>query len=124
MERILNFKKGDKAVMVVEPTSNKARRLLKMETVLTDWFEEIEIQSVSKKYITSTNGKKFVIADDYREKYLEGGADYKLYESKEKWLEEQRKKHLKEAIIDLIKNDINEELSTDLLEKIYNLLKS
>lgn len=82
MERILNIKKGDNVVVAIEKSSNRARRVNMAVSNIDNWTFKGVVLSVSKKYITvEFNGytMKFVIADDYRNKYTYGGADYKLY---------------------------------------------
>lgn len=82
MERTLNIKKGDNVVVAIEKSSNRARRVNMAVSNIDNWTFKGVVLSVSKKYITvEFNGStmKFVIADDYRNKYTYGGADYKLY---------------------------------------------
>ena len=86
MERVLNLKKGDKCCVAIIKGSNASRyKDMSLENI-DNWTYEAEVTIINKKYITvkfGVNEEKFVIEDDYRNKYSCGGADWQLFNSKE-----------------------------------------
>lgn len=97
MDRVLNFKKGGKCIVAIEPFSNASRgQNMSLENI-DKWTFEGEVITIGRKYITvKFRGYdcKFSIDDDYREKYECGGANYKLYENLQELIDEERKEDL------------------------------
>ena len=120
MDRKLNFKKGDKCIIAVEPGSNLARYFgnLTLDNI-DEWTKEGEITSVGRKYITINNGKKFDITNDYREKWDRGGGNYKLYKNLQEVKDEYETKRLSWKIFN--KADCN--LTLDQLKRIYAIMQ-
>ena len=88
MERVLNFKKGDRCIISDCGVNIGRRKGYKTRTLenLEEWTTEGIITSVGRKYIkakavNSSWETTFVIEDNYREKYTYGCADYILYDS-------------------------------------------
>lgn len=82
MERKLTFKKGDKCVVAIKQGSNVSRYKDMSLSNIEHWTFDGEIISVGKKYIGvdfKIDNLKFVIEDDYINKWTRGGADYRLY---------------------------------------------
>lgn len=83
MNRILNLKKGDPCIVAIEEGSNAARyKDMSIENI-EKWTYNGEVISLGRKYVTVSFGchtEKFEIDNDYRQKYVAGGSDYRLYE--------------------------------------------
>lgn len=126
MERILNLKKGDKVVIAIEPTSNASRYVSMAVSNIENWTFNGTVTTVSKKYITvdfgRSSGMKFVVDDDYRNKYTCGGADYKLYSSFEEVYEKFKSQELYDEIKSMMYSRKNN-YSLETLEKVFELLK-
>lgn len=127
MSKLFNLKKGDKVVVAIEPSSNASRGVNMSLSNINEWTYEGEVVTVSKKYITVkflvSNSMKFVIEDNFRNKYVCGGADYILYPS----LEDIYNKLKGEKLYITIKNKFSSyENKYDLktLEKILELLEN
>lgn len=93
MGRKLDIKKGDTVYIKIESGSNAARRKnpFTIDT-FDEWVKEVVVSGIGRKYITINKGEwsemKFDIENDYREHYTYGGADWKLYKSKQEILDE------------------------------------
>lgn len=88
MDRVLNFKKGDKCIIADDGCNIGRRKGYKARTLknLNEWTVEGVITSVGRKYIKARPINRnyeitFSIEDDYREKYTYGCGDYILYKS-------------------------------------------
>ena len=98
MERVLNLKKGDKCCVAIIKGSNASRyENMSLENI-DNWTYDGEVVAVSKKYITvkfnDNSVEKFVIEDDYRNKYSCGGADWQLFNSKEEVIYNEKRENL------------------------------
>lgn len=129
MSRKLDIKNGDKVFIKIEEGSNAARRKepFSLET-FDEWVKEVEVTSVGRKYITVGKEKysqiKFEIENDYREHYTCGGADHKLYVSKQEILDEHESNQLYDGIKSCFSNWVNnDKYSLDQLRRIKAILE-
>lgn len=125
--RKLQIKKGDKVIIAIIKDSN-ASRYINMELENIDsWTFEGNVITVSKKYITVETQKgqiKFDIDDDYREKYIRGGADYKLYLSKDEIYNEIESENLYDEILSKLPRFGKPTLSLEALRAIKEIIDS
>lgn len=128
MERVLNLKKGDKCCVAIIKGSNASRyKDMSLENI-DNWTYEGEVTIISKKYITvkfGVNEEKFVIEDDYKNKWTYGGADWKLFNSKEEVINEEKKENLLYDLFGLKcnrKEKINN-LTLNQLERIQAIIE-
>lgn len=125
MERLKNLKKGDSVVVAIEPTSNASRYVDMSIENIANWTYEGIVQSIGRKYITvefRRSTMKFVIDDEYRNKYTYGGADYRLYPT----LEDIHNKFKSQKLYDKIKSKFGGYRNTydlETLTKIWDLLE-
>ena len=128
MERVLNLKKGDKCCVAIIKGSNASKyKDMSLENI-DNWTYEGEVISCGKKYITVKFGikdEKFVIEDDYRNKYNCGGADWQLFESKQEVIDNEKREHLLYDLFGLKCNRkaIINNLSLDQLERIQDIIE-
>ena len=131
MSRELNFKKGDRAVIAVVPMSNVARRYrdkgMSLDNI-NEWTAEVEVITVTKKYITvesETFGSgKYEIDMDYREKVNAGGSNYKLYNNLQEIIDEVRYNKLYSEIkAEFGKFEWERNLTLDKLERIKAIIE-
>ena len=129
MERILNLKKGDTCCVAIIKGSNASRyKNMSLENI-DNWTYDGEVVTVSKKYITvrfnDNSTEKFVIEDDYRNKYSYGGANWQLFNSKEEVIYNEKREHLLYVLFGLKHNrkkEINN-LTLNQLERIQAIIK-
>lgn len=132
MERDLGkLKNGQEIWVKVEEGSNASRYIDKTKT--EEWIFKGEVIKAGRKYITvkfkknNTNSfieKKFNVEDDYREHYTCGGADYKLYLSKQSIFDEVESETIYTQITSVFngwKN--NNKFSLDQLRKIKDIVE-
>ncbi|MEG2289552.1 MAG: hypothetical protein RSC24_06255 [Clostridium sp.] len=125
MNRKLNLKKGDKCIVATEKMSNVSRRLDMGIRDIKNWTYEGEVISAGRKYITVKFGlkeEKFVVDDDYRQKWTCGGADYKLYQSIQEVYEEREIEELNMIIKGKFNMFGNPNYSLDQLRRIKAIL--
>ncbi|WP_291567166.1 MULTISPECIES: hypothetical protein [unclassified Clostridium] len=89
---------GQEIWVKIEDHSNAARRL--NANNIEEWIYKGEITKLGRKYVTVKFGRyedgkinyfheeKFNVEDDYRQVWTAGGADYKLYLTKQDILDE------------------------------------
>ena len=91
MNRKLDLKVGQKVTVKIEPMSNASRYVDMSLENIDDWCFEGEVTKVTNKYITvkfKCDEEKFSVEDDYRQKTIYGGADYKLYLNRQEVIDE------------------------------------
>lgn len=89
MSRVLKLNKGDKCIVAREWTGRTVRDGYTRLDNVEEWTWEVEVLTVSKKYITVDfrgSKEKFDIDLDYQQKVDRGESDYKLYMSREQVL--------------------------------------
>lgn len=123
-----NIKKGDKVVVAIEKGSNASRGVNMSIENIGNWTYEGTVISVGKKYITvafsTSNNMKFVIDDNYRNKYTHGGADYRLYKTFEDVYKETKMHELHSKIREEFSSySYNGKFSLEILEAIMELIK-
>lgn len=97
MDRVLNFKKGDKCIVAIQQHSNAARRVNMNLSNINNWTYEGEVITVSKKYITvkfNYETAKFDVNNNYLKKVSYGSNDHKLYTSINEVYTERKKEQL------------------------------
>lgn len=103
-----DFTVGQTVYLMVERGSNVARGISD-KTNIENWILKRTVKLIGKKYITVTNENftgyeiKFDIANDFRQVYSYGGADYRLFLSKEEIMDYMNS----ERIYDYIKSKFN-----------------
>lgn len=132
MERKLNIKVGQEVAVRINDFCNARQRLGKQLTLdnIKDWCFTSTVTKAGKKYITvefyigeCLNKAQFSVEDDYNEKEKAGGADYKLYESKEDIVKEVKTKALYNNIKDKFGDNFDiTAYSIDQLERIMSIL--
>ena len=125
MERKLNLKKGDKCIVAIEPMSNAARRVDMSLNNIDNWTYEGEVVSIGRKYITVSwgcNKSKFCINSDYREHYISGGSDYKLFKNIQEVYDEREAERLNDDIKNMLGSYGKPVFSLDKLRKIKKIL--
>lgn len=126
MEKLLDLKKGDSIVVAIEPSSNASRWIDMSVSNINNWTFDGVVVSAGKKYITvEFKGltMKFVVDDNYRNKYNCGGADYRLYPTKEDVYNRFKSQELYDKIKRKFSNYKNA-YDLETLSKIWNLLES
>lgn len=113
--------------MAIEPLSNASRGVSMNVNNIENWTFEGTVVTVSKKYITvsfaRSSSMKFVVEDNYRNKYTYGGADYRLYSS----FEEVYNVFKSQEVYDKIKSKLNKRKNVydlETLETILTLLEN
>ena len=130
MNRTLDLKKEQEVFIKIEEMSNRSRSKDMSIGNIDAWVFKGVVLSVGRKYINvkvldSYNFEiKFEIDTDYREHYVAGGSNYKLYLSKQDIIDE------KEAddIYDSIKSSFgswknNNKYSLEELKEIIKIIK-
>lgn len=123
----MDYKKGDKVIVAIVKSSNASRyRDMNIKNI-KEWTFEGEVVSSGKKYVTvefKYGIEKFEVDNDYLQKYIRGGADYKLYHS----LEDVKNEYEEEEIYDYLRSKFslwsNRYLSLDTLRKIKDLIEN
>lgn len=105
MDRKLELKVGQEVAIRIESGSNVSRYLKSMTLEnIDEWCFSGEVIKSGRKYITvKFNGgriEQFNTEDEYRNKYTYGGADYKLYLTKQDVIEEYKSEELYRDIKD------------------------
>lgn len=124
----LDIKIGDIVFIKVENGSNAARKITPMTVENIDrWLFEREVSAIGRKYITVKwspwTEEKFNIEDDYRQKYTSGGADYKLYTSKQEVLDEMESEEIYLKLKSEFSNHMNKRpLTLDQLRRISKIV--
>lgn len=128
MERKLNLKVGEFAYIRIEEGSNASRGLKITLDNTDEWIREVKVVKIGRKYITVEFNQysdiKFNIEDDYREHYIVGGANWKLYGSKEDITDEFKAEKLYSKVkvyFNEWKN--NSKYSLNQLQDIINILE-
>jgi hypothetical protein len=92
MNRKFDLKVNQVVFVKIEKGSNAARRMDMTLDNIDEWCFSGIVSKVGKKYmaidIENIGLEQFSIEDDYKQKYTRGGADYKLYLTKEDAIEE------------------------------------
>lgn len=129
MDRKLNIVAGQEIAIKIEMTSNKARGITMALDNTKDWIFEGVVTKATKKQIyvnmkigECINAEIFVIDDDYKQKYTFGGANYKLYLSKDDIIEEFQAQQLYNSIKNNFDSFENSNLSLSQLEKIKSII--
>lgn len=132
MERKLNIKVGQEVAVRIKDFCNARQRLGKQLTLdnIEDWCFTGVVIKAGKKYITVEfkigeilHKAQFSVEDNYNEKEKAGGADYKLYESKDDIIKELKSKSLYNEIKDKFSNNFDmAAYSIDQLERIMRIL--
>ena len=103
-----DFTVGQTVYLMVEKGSNVARGISD-KTNIENWILEKTVKLIGKKYITVSNKNftgyeiKFDIINDFRQVYTCGGADYRLFLSKQEIMDYMNS----ERIYDYIKSKFN-----------------
>jgi|GEM_PF-1900750 len=128
MSRNLKLTVGQKVAVKIEDNSNASRYVDMSLENMDKWCFEGEVTKVGRKYITvkfmTYKEEQFSIEDNYRQKYTWGGADYKLYLSKEEAIEEIEAEIFYRQVkyeFDSYKN--NSKFTLDQLKRIKNIIK-
>lgn len=129
MNRKLNIVAGQEIALKIEMTSSKARGIIMTLDNIKDWIFEGVVTKVTKKQVYVSmkigeciNSEIFVIDDNYKQKYTFGGANYKLYLSKEDVIEEFKANELYNSIRNDFENFENENLSLEQLQRIKSII--
>ena len=122
------YKKGDKVVVAIEKGSNASRKVNMSIENISNWTYEGIVTTVSSKYITVAfdryDSMKFVVADNYRNKYTYGGADYRLYETfEDAYRETKSDKLYREIGAEFSNYNYDKKFSLETLEAIMELIK-
>lgn len=132
MER--NFGKlqvGQEIWVKVEEMSNASRRLDKEN--IEEWIYKGEVVKIGRKYITVKfkndrmdyyHEDKFNIEDDYKQVWTSGGANYKLYLTKQDITNEIESNELYYKIKLKFEGYINKEFTLNQLRKIVSIIES
>jgi hypothetical protein len=127
MDRKLDLKVGQSVVIKVEEASNASRRVNMSLANIDEWCFDGEVTKVGRKYITvkfkGYKEEQFVAEDDYRQKYTAGGADYKLYLTKQDVIDEKEANNLYSDIrtkFGGFRN--NNQFTLDQLQRITNII--
>lgn len=120
------FKKGDEVVVAIEERSNAARGKDLSLSNIDKWTYNGIVTSVGRKYITVKLGKsweeKFVIENDYLQKWEYGSADYKLYRNIDDILNRRKSQELYNIVKRKFNSYANPGMSIEQLEQILNIL--
>lgn len=125
MSRILNLKKGDKCIVAREWTGRTVREGFTRLDNVEKWTWEVEVISVSKKYITvDFNGtkEKFDIDFDYQQKVNRGESNYKLYTTREEVLNRIKANQLHGEIKSKFSEFGDTKYTLDQLERIMTII--
>ena len=127
MDRVLNFKKGDKCIVAIEEHSNASRHKDMSIDNINDWTYEGVVIASGKKYITvefNNETSKFEVDNDYRKKVNYGSNDYKLFKDIQGVKDERELDSLIWSIrmcFDRM-NKSNTKLTLDQLRRISNII--
>lgn len=125
MDRVLNLKKGDKCIVAREWTGRTVSYGFTRLDNVEEWTWEVEVITVSKKYITvDFNGtkEKFDIDFDYQQKVSRGESDYKLYMTREEVLNRIKANQLHSSIKSKFEGCGNKKYTLNQLERIMAIL--
>jgi hypothetical protein len=126
MDRKLNLEVGQKVAVVIEKMSNASRGLNMTLDNIDKWCFDGEVTKVGRKYVTvkfNNYEDTFEVDNDYRQKYKRGGADYKLYLSKDEVINIEKADDLHYEIKSKFSGYGNTEFTLDQLERIYSIIK-
>ena len=126
MSRNLKLTVGQKVVVKIEDNSNASRYVDMSLENIDNWCFEGEVTKVGRKYITvkfrTYKEEQFSIEDDYRQKYNCGGADYKLYLSKDEVVEEKEAEEIYSQIRHKFSAYKNSEYTLEQLKRIKSII--
>lgn len=125
MSRVLNLKKGDKCIVAREWTGRTVRDGLTRLDNVERWTWEVEVITVSKKYITVNFGgvkEKFDIEFDYQRKVNYGESDYKLYMTRDEVLNRIKANQLHGKIKSKFSEYGDTKYTLDQLERIMAII--
>lgn len=126
-----DFKIGQKVYLKIIKGSNAARYISKDKNEdFESWIKEKVVTNIGKKYITVMNSmdatygeERFDITQNFKNYYTVGCANYKLYLSKDKILEDMKCEKLYSEIKNLFSSWENERSYTlDQLQKVKEIL--
>ena len=126
MDRKLNLQVGQPVAIKIEEMSNASRRVDMSLENIDEWCFDGEITKIGRKYITvkfKGYEDQFSIEYDYRQKYTYGGADYKLYLSKEDVIKEKKADDLYYGIKSKFSSYKNSVFTLDQLERITKIIE-
>jgi len=128
-DRNLKLKVGQQIVVVIEPCSNASRYVVTSLKNIDKWCFNGEVTIAGRKYITVKfqvndwfKTEQFVIDEDYRQKYNSGGADYKLFLSKDNVLEKLESDSLYSYIKEMFNGFYNSGFTLDQLKRIESIV--
>lgn len=120
------FKKGDEVVVAIEEMSNAARGKKLLTSNINEWTYNGIVTFVGRKYITVKINEhweeKFVIGDNYLQKWDYGGADYRLYKNIVEIIEKKKSQELYDIVKHKFNSYENPGLSLEQLTQIINIL--
>lgn len=125
MNRVLNLRKGDKCIVAREWTGKTVRNGFTRLDNVEEWTWEVEVITVSKKYITvdfKGRKEKFEIEFDYQQKVNYGSSDYKLYMTREEVLDRIKANQLHSNIKSKFEGFGNTKYTLDQLERVMAIL--
>lgn len=126
MSRKLDIKKGDTVFARIEEGSNASRRITMTLDNVDKWVLEGIVISVGRRYITvkfsEYHEEKFDIEHEYRQKHTCGGADYKLYTSKQEILDEREATMIYRRLRNEFTSINNKTFTLDQLRRIRDIV--
>lgn len=125
MSRVLNLKKGDKCIVAREWTGRTVRDGFTRLDNVEEWTWEVEVVTVSKKYITVNfrgTKEKFDIGFDYQRRVNYGESDYKLYMTRDEVLNRVKANQLHGKIKSKFSEYGDTKYTLDQLERIMAII--